>query len=298
MSLISGLIKKSLLKTKGLHRLKSTSTFYSKDFLLFIIPLVLICIVLFWPRENIFTVNAETDTLVLKFSDNLLNQWDVSSAIMILDPFDGQAVQLDAVDSFIHISSDVRAQITMLNKRVHITLEGENSIGQIDTPTLTKALGNYAEFTISVADRKEKLFPFYAAMILGDDMAVGVDKILRKANVTIVEQQLFQNDRYSAGEYSLEMGDKLMFYNDNGVQAAGKGFLSISEKKHIELVSHTVAKRARVERLGSGGYDIKASVWARVIHDPIISAITTLIATIFLTLEFFIIMRKLLTGKI
>lgn len=290
-------LTKPFVKGVQLFRLRGISALKKRDLVLLIIPTLLVATVITYPRDNVFSIHANTNVIALELQQSPLNQWDISSAKLITDPFEPGHYVLDEIDSYIIFNDGVKANIMTLDSALHVTLEHEKSIGNIDSSSLKKTLGTYAELTIPVSD--DRIFPFNATMVLGEHVSVGVNSILHDAQITIVEEKLFRHGRYLSGEHRLEMGDKVSFYSnrDSMIKPAGKGFFKASSDDPIVVVSHTPASIARVDRLGSTGYDIKPSVWSRLMHDPVIAAITTLIATIFLSLEFIVIVRKLLTGK-
>lgn len=269
----------------------------SKDAFLILLPCLFAALVLFLPRENIFTVKAKTDVASIKLVKSHLNQWDVSDAILITDPLEGTRKKLDSLDAFLLLNEATEARFTRERGYITLVLSNPISLGSIDTPSQQFDLATYAELIIPLEG--DRIFPFEGSLVLGEDVAVGVGHILHEASLTIVEQQLFKQARYKAEEYTLESGNKLELFSDDSHEApaVGMGFLTLSEQEGLKVVSHGRAEVARVERLGSAGYDISSSIWSRLLNDPLVAALTTLLATLFLSMEFIVLSRSLVTNR-
>lgn len=285
----------AILNLSYFRRLKSKTVHLT---LFALLPFIAILSAIFLPRENIFSIHAKTDTLHLTFTDNYLNQWDISNAKVIFDPFDDEQVQLDKVDTYITLEAQTQANIMIAPDYLHITLTHPNSVGTINShsPSHQQKVSDYLEIFIPKNAHENRILPFDGAVKLGDDVAVGVTKILHSAKVSIIEEQLFRNGRYEAGNYQLEPGDRITFYADEKLKTAAtsKGFL-VYGIDGLSFTAHGKVKAAVIDRLGSTGYTLKPNFWARIVYDPAIIAITSLIATLFLSLEFFVVIRRILT---
>lgn len=267
-------------------------------FTLLLLPLLFIILIITLPRENIFSVHAETDTLQLKLSSSPLNEWNISGGTLIEDPFDDVKVILDDDDTYILLNEKTQVSLLRNSDSIFIGLSNNGSIGKINTASNDKTLGSYAEIILPINDDTLSIFPFEGSAILGEDISSGVRHILKSAEISVIEERLFQAARYEAGNYTVGSGGRLSFYIDDNKQqqAIIKGFIEINSDG-LFYTSHGKATLAAVNRLGSTGYDLKPDFWARIVSDPVIIALTTLLATIFLALEFLIMIRQVLTGE-
>jgi len=242
-------------------------------------------------RENIFTVNGKVESATLTFAENRLNKWNITGASIItdLDNLEPELLQQQEVyfSPAKGATATVNFRIGTKRKEIFITVASEQgSIGVIESEDGSFTLGTYTE--IIVPFEHSKIFPFVGSMQLGEDVAVGVENILLEGTVKIIEQEFIGDGRYVAGEYNLDRGDRVVLYLDNNLTRTSqvKGFMRLTDNNAIAITAHGVGEVVKVERLGSAGYKISPSVWARLTHDPLIAAITTLFATLLLLMEF------------
>lgn len=272
--------------------------------LLFILStLVFIGYVLGAPRENIFTVNGDTESITIEFSANNINQWNVSNASVLLDVTEPEnLLELSSESYFIPQNlTTARIVIKPYGKEQYafvISAETDNaSVGQIETPNEVIDLPAYAE--ISVPITYSKILPFDGRVRIGEDVGIGVENILLNANVQIVEKQFFMDDRYIAATFSLDAGDRVSLFQNSSKQrlADTRGFLRMKQSDGFAFTIHGEADVLRVDRLGSDGYSISPSIWPRLTSDPIMASITTLLATLFLLVELTEAFTRLAPGK-
>lgn len=242
-------------------------------------------------RENIFTVNGEVESANLTFAENRLNKWNITGASIITDLDSLEPMLLQQEESYFSPSKGAMATVNLSKgtktREIFIVVTSEqDSVGVIESEDGSLTLGAYIEIVIPL--EYARILPFVGAIQLGEDVAVGVENILLNGTVKIIEQEFLGDGRYVAGEYNLDRGDRVELYLDEKLTQTSqvKGFMRLTDNNVIAITVHGVGEVAKIERLGSAGYKISPSVWARLTHDPLIAAITTLFATLLLLMEF------------
>lgn len=259
-------------------------------------------------RDRIFTLNAVTEAASLVTTDGAFSEWRVGGAALYTDAFttEGAAISLSE-NAYLLIRRGTRVDIQRHGiQDVRLTLRsGEGSVGGIVSPgNDDRRLGNWASLTVS-SDERPLVWPFRGTLVVGDDVSSGVDSILLQGTVNVLEEQLFRDTRYNAGTSELDRGDKVGFWREpeEHEEAVVEGFLRIEPSNQerftealnaIQLVAHGSADHVKVERLGSSGYQIRATSWARFLYDPLLSFFAGLGALLFAAIEIYSNVREIL----
>ncbi|WP_175497228.1 hypothetical protein [Marinobacter pelagius] len=261
-------------------------------------------------RDRIFTLDAVTETASLVTSDGGISDWPIGGADLYTDPF---ATQDDGillpVSANLLIRPGTRVDIQRHGiQDVRLTLRtSEGSAGSIISPGADELiLGGWASLTVS-SDERPLVWPFRGTLEVGDDVASGVDSVLLQGAVNVLEEQLVRDTRYNAGTSELDRGDKARFCNHSSgkecEEATVEGFFRIEPTNQerftealnaIQLVAHGSADHVKVERLGSSGYQIRATRWARFLYDPLLSFLAGLGALFFAAIEIYSNVREIL----
>ncbi len=275
-----------------LNNLKD-KTIQFRHLIIILVLLLIIAFVLFSERENVFTIKGETETLSISLSTDSINQWDVSNAQIVTDILSSDSNKtILSLDSYFFPSKNVVARLQVIQSESNpyflITLNSETatSVGKIETSLGVTKLPDYVELKIPI--NSPLTLPFKGKVRIGEDVGVGVDKILLSGGVRIIEKQLFKDNRYIAGEFEFDSGDKLELFLDyeESILASVTGFIRVSTSNVINFTVQGEGKVLKVNKLGSEGYQIRSNIWARITKDPIVAALTTLFATLFLLMEF------------
>ena len=273
--------------------------FKIKLFFIFIV-ITSIGYILLSERENIFTIRGETENITIVFSADNLNQWDLSYATLLLDITEPDSLVELPLDSFFMPKEGTTARVVIKKKenkanQLIITLENDGkSVGEIETSDKIIQLPSYAEISIFI--NEPRVMPLDGYVRVGEDVGLGVESLLLSGEVSIVEKQFFRDERYIATEHKLDTGDRVELHNNTEIDslAKAKGFIRITSSTPLSFTIHGEAKAVKVHRLGSNSYLITPSIWPRISNDPIIAAISSLLAIIFLLLEFSDLIGKLL----
>ena len=282
---------KQLTQVIGIGRLNGTYSPRQLKVLVIISMMLIVSFLFFSGRENIFTISGQTESISLTFTSNQLNKWDISGASLLRDFNDFEPKHLTQQEVYFSpaqgASAIVSRKLNRSTEEIFIVIsKDEGSVGEIETESGIEKLGSYIEISIPLV--QARIFPFVGALSIGEDVAVGVDSVLLSGTVKIIEQEFLSKGRYIAGEYNLDRGDRVeLFMDDELLQASQvKGFMRFTKDNPIDITCHGVGEVVKVERLGSAGYAISPSVWARLAKDPFITAVTSLFATLLLLMEF------------
>ncbi|MGM0569545.1 hypothetical protein [Marinobacter sp.] len=254
-------------------------------------------------RDNIFTVQAVTETLSLVTSDEVFSQWLVGGGRLMSDPLaSGDEAILMPEDTFLNIGRGTEVTVQRHGiQALRIKLQNpEGPVGTLDAPEPVQAqLGNWA-VVIFEPELTPLILPFRGLLTVGDDVTSRVDSILLSGSINVLEQQWIRNTRYVAGNTTLDPGDRIRFWNDAGgnepEQAVVEGFIRVEPANQerfteavnaMQLIAHGAASYVQVQRLGSTGYQVHAHRWARFLYDPLLAFLAAAGALLFAALEIY-----------
>ncbi len=263
----------------------------------FLIVLLGILLVAFWPRHKIYTLDISTEIVSFVITDPRYSEWDLSGASAYLDPFSDMASELEEA-SFLELNRGVKVELQRhANGPLRIKLErNEGSVGLVGTPEGNRLeLDSWVVFKIPM-DEVPLVLPFRGFLTIGDDVASLVDSILLTGRISIVEEKLFTRGHYTAGEEVLDAGDRVQLWSYDST-ASGRsasrldGFVRASPhadaSEPLKLIAHGQADYARIKRFGSAGYEVRTQAWVRFINDPILGVLFAVLASLALILELF-----------
>ena len=286
-----------------------------------IVLLLLFALVLwlaFWPRGKIYTLDISTEVISFVIADPLYSEWDISGGDLYRDPFDDANI-IQGLGDFSVLSLNKYVSVEVQRHgvgpvRIKLSCDG-GSIGRVeDENGNAYALGEWALITQPLVD-KPLVLPFRGHLSIGEDVASLVDSILLGGTISIVEEKKFTRGHYTAGQETLDRGDRVQLWvnrspkemrsnshpgcgtdeqiNENKMASRLDGFVraepaSFSEAVNaLQLIAHGKADFARVERLGSAGYEVRAQSWVRFVNDPVLGALVAGLATLALLMEIF-----------
>ncbi len=258
-------------------------------------------------RNNIFTINAVTEKARFIVTDPLLSEWSISGA-NFLDNQDKEEDERNPLgeDTILIIETGTDVEIVRHGiQKVSITLRANNNKSTTGTLITNDGseihLGPWASFHITPLV-KPLILPFSGHLIVGDDVTVGVSSVLLSGQIGVVEEQLLNNTRYTAGSEMLDTGDRIHIWkinNESGSSlspAVMNGFIRIEPTQQdqyteaqnaMHLIAHGQASYVEVQRLGSAGYTIRAPKWARIMYDPFIAFLATFGALLLACVEIY-----------
>lgn len=255
------------------------------------------------PRSHIFTLDVITEIAAFTTTDPVLTAWDLGAASGLIDDRFTESATGRKLEP--HAQLIIREGTTVVLQRhgtgvVRIRLtrdQDRQSAGRIEQVDNPIDLADWAILLVEPAGTPA-LFPFRGKLTVGYDVAAGVDSVLKGGTVSVVEEQLKGNMHYTANTESLDAGDRVQLLleakkgNSPAVLATVSGFVRAEPETGysepmdaLNLVAHGQAKFVHVDRLGSAGYTIRATRWARFLHDPLLAAGTAVVALFVLLME-------------
>ncbi|MCB1800122.1 MAG: hypothetical protein KDI82_00395 [Gammaproteobacteria bacterium] len=264
--------------------------------------IVLVMLLVLWDRAKIFTFEIATEVVSITITDPVLSHWQVGRATLLDDPFDDAGSRVLDEFSLVTITPGTQVRIQRHGvQEVHVRLQradGE-SAGAI-TPSTGDAMkiGEWALLRI-VPDKLPIVLPFRGLLAVGEDVGPGVSSLLLSGDISVIEAQAIGRTHYVAGNQRLESGDRVIpmhaetLLRPGPTKASMDGFIRVEPAQGFSdptdgllLVAHGEADYVQVDRLGSAGYEIRASRWARFLHDPLLAAIVAIMTLLILMIEF------------
>jgi len=274
------------------------------------LPALIVAVLYLDGRERIFTLDAVTETASVVISDGALAEWRIGAAVLMEDPLSGSdaAVSLPP-DAYLVIRPGTRVDMQrhgIQDVRLTLHAAGASAGSIVSGPDAgERQLGLWAALRVPAGVRP-LVWPFRGTLEVGDDVNSSVDSVLLQGEVHVLEQQLLRATRYNAGSSELDRGDRISFRKQAGggrEQAVVEGFFRIEPSDQerftealnaIQLIAHGSAGHVRVERLGSSGYQIRATRWARFLYDPLLSFLAGVGALLFAAMEIYVNVREIL----
>ncbi len=276
------------------------------------VMLAAVLLLAFWPRYKIFTLDTNTEIADFIVVDPRFSEWELAGSTVYLNPFSEQPDYKD-LDRYSYLQLNKGASVTLQRHGlgpIHIKVSlpdnetaahlfGSESAKLQSVGTISYKDGesidlkSWASITVPV-NMQPRVLPFRGFLTVGDDVANQVDSILLDGLVAVVEEKLLSRGHYIAGEDVLNPGDRVRLLNLNRKPVAMDGFFraeppdTFSEPENaFRLTAHGKADHARVDRLGSAGFEVFTQPWTRFVNDPVLAIVFAVIAGLALLLEVF-----------
>ena len=257
--------------------------------------------IIFAERVRAYSITAKTDVLAIQALEHPLNHWELDYKGTLHDIFNDKIYNLQESEFVIKVTGGTELTVTTSESRNTLVVilnnnEDKSAATLYDDGKIIN-ISSYAQ--IEIETEKSLILPFYGTTSIGDDVSPGIRNILHEGKIRIIEQVLGSDVRYEAGEFTLDAGDRVKLYEnfDLGLESTVRGFLFHANGEMLAVNIHGDASIARVYRLGSSGYSVKSSLWQRIVNDPVIVSMTSLLAILFLMFEIFLALRKIVNKE-
>lgn len=265
--------------------------------ILFILTLgILSLLILFGNRNSVYGIKGNTQTITLTTSSNQLNKWELNTGTVFDMSGHSCSVELSE-DNVLALYENIKITITSeifesKPRFLLIARKHAKPIAKVSTSTASCEINDYLEVTI---DAKNLLtMPFEAVTFIGEDVGSGVDKLLLDGSVDILEKQFFSAKRYIGETVHLNMGDRVRLEEEhNNEPPYSKGFIRFIDNSDIYFSVTSQAKSVLIERFGSSTITVSPSVWSRMTNDPVVAALGSLFALLFVLVEFFMAFNQI-----
>jgi len=282
MPRIRGLLTRILAATPKFHRLTERTSG-----VLALLLILALAGIIFYPRYTLFTLEARSEKLIVEVMDEVLAEWQFDRLTLTRDPFDPED-RLELADSTLLIEPGTEIEFNRsLHGPLYLVLRAANgdTAGLILDPSGRRIeLGSWSSLRVETphtdktAEGRPLLLPFRGFVDLGDDVTTGVTGVLLEGKVQIAEEELLGNTRYVVNVTTVDRGDRIrLFDRDPDGPAIVEGFVRVGLDEALQIVAHGPADHVLVQRLGSGGYTITASIWRRIMQEPLLASLIVLI---------------------
>lgn len=258
---------------------------------------ILAAYILLGDRTNIYSVKGSTQAITVETSDAEINEWVFSQGRLVAEDTDMQAVTLKD-ERFFVFSSDIKLRITSINDTTQhqllITSRSDDITGVLFDGNKATPLEGYVEVLLTLS--KNIVLPFEGKAYVGEDVGKDVDSLLLNGEISILESRFLSSGRYAGSSYVLDTGDRISVVDKNS-EYVSKGFLRVTQNDAFYFSVVSEGDGVQVTRFGNEDLLITPSIWSRVTKDPVVAAITSLCALMFLLLEFALLLKQTLNNK-
>ena len=254
-------------------------------------------VVLFGNRDSIFSIKGTTETATVISTGNPINAWQFDTGTIFSFQSGIDALELTD-DSYLVLKPEANIQVSIHNEdnvnKLVIAAKNDGITATLITPQRQLDLEGYVDLTINV--NESIILPFEGKTLIGEDIGKGVDSILLSGEISVLESRFLSNGRYQGEVYDLNPGDRVLVTGHDKSEVS-KGFFRIDNSGALYFSVMSEGEEAKITRFGSEDLIITASLWSRVTKDPVVAAMTSLFALLFLLLEFTLLINKTINKK-
>lgn len=265
-------------------------------YLILILGIVAVYI-LIGERTNIYSVKGHTQALTINTTNSDINEWFFETGTLVAEDLFLEPVTLSS-ESHFTFDAGTKLRITSFNtanqNRILFSAKSPGQSGTLVSDGEIIPLSGYVELLVTASS--DLVLPFEGKALLGEDVGRDVDSLLLDGNVSILESRFMSSGRYQSVTYELDTGDRATIVDLNQ-EYISKGFLRITDKNAFYFSVVSEGEGVQVTRFGNEDLLLTPSIWSRVTKDPVVAAITSLCALMFLLLEFILLLKKTIKNK-
>lgn len=254
-------------------------------------------IILLGDRTNIYSVKGHTQTLTINTTSSDINEWYFDSGTLVAEELFLEPITLSS-ERYFTFASGTELRITAVNSagqhKILISAKSLKHSGTLESSDATTPLSGYLELLVNLS--KDIVLPFEGKAFLGEDVGRDVDSLLLEGEVNILESRFMSSGRYQGETYTLDTGDRATIVDLNN-EYISKGFLRFTDENAFYFSVVSEGDGVRVTRFGNEDLLLTPSIWSRVTKDPVVAAITSLFALMFLLLEFILLLKQTIKNK-
>lgn len=236
-----------------------------------------------------FSITARTEVITIDAVESALPDWALSDArleVYAINPAedDGLVPSVRKVSGVLTVSRDAYVRVEYPGREfIYIYVSQTNPDSDRALATFRDNQTGKSEFILddfsielSVNSASSKvLLPISGVVTVGDIVhlqGASDQFVLQDGAVEGLAEEVVSDGRFIAVESSVAPGDVITLWQSDGKPAPGMGFLEIRQGNSMLVQFLGNAAWAKVDRLGSDGYQIKPSVWDRVSKDQFFQA--------------------------
>jgi hypothetical protein len=286
------LINDRLLAALSLRQKRLNAGYY-----LIVILGIIAVYILIGDRTNIYSVKGHTQALTIDTTSSDINEWHFESGTLIAEDLFLEPVTLSS-ERYFTFAANAKLRVTSFNtvdqNRILITAKSTGQSGTLVSGRNSTPLSGYLELLVTISSNL--ILPFEGKAFLGEDVGRDVDSLLLDGEVSILESRFMSSGRYQGITYTLDTGDRATIVDLNN-EYISKGFLRITDENAFYFSVVAEGDGVQVTRFGNEDLLLTPSIWSRVTKDPVVAAITSLCALLFLLLEFILLLKQTVKNK-
>lgn len=258
---------------------------------------VVAALVLYGNRNSNFAIKGTTEIATIITTGNPINAWQFHNGNVFSIESDIESLELSS-DSFLDFKPGSEIQISVRSENdvntVVIAAKNDDVTAVIKNSGKVLNLTGYVDLSITITE--PIILPFEGKALIGEDIGEGVDSILLSGEISVSESRFLSSGRYQGEVHTLNPGDRV-FVTGSAENDVSKGFLRIENEEAFYFSVISEGDEAKITRFGSEDLIITPSLWSRVTKDPVVAAMTSLFALLFLLLEFTLLLNKTIRKK-
>ncbi|GAB3000625.1 hypothetical protein [Psychrosphaera aestuarii] len=264
---------------------------------LILLVVVTAALILLGDRKNIYSVEGISQTITVETSGADINEWFFDNGVLVAEDLFMQPLELQESNTF-KFSTNSKLRITSSKNgndfQLLITARNDKNVGVLVNESESQILTGYVEVLLTIS--RDFILPFEGKALLGEDVGAGVESLLLEGEVSILESKFISSGRYQGENNKLDMGDRVSII-DNDSEYISKGFVRVTRQNAFYFSVISEGDGVQVTRFGNEEMIITPSIWSRVTKDPVVAAMTSLLALMFLLLEFTTLIKTTLNNK-
>jgi len=272
------------------------------------------------PAEWEFSIEAETEVAEISFRPNSSTQWQVDGAVICArgelklgDEFRldrdqspcgsraWQAWRISAPEQVLELDGKSTATLSLRPQgglAMSLRATRGKSLGSFSVVGIVEdvALGDSINLIWTDIPAQSLTFPFSGTTTLGRAVGWSNTRILRSGTVSIYTADESADKRTLVDETNLMLGDQVRLGDAAKSESWPKGFAHVSPADNVmRVVAFGRADSLRIERYGESGYDLKPGRFRKLVSDPAVAFLGSLLAaymTLILGLQAFVVDKK------
>jgi hypothetical protein len=251
--------------------------------LVFAAPALFIGIAKNFDWKATFSVDASTEIVEFTTGQQNIPNWYVT-----IDRLRADGSDVELPEAQLAIGRDTRVRAIRLQTgalRLDIASQGNGPAAELYDAADNRILRaeQRLQALIALPANAALTLPLAGRATIGDTVfsqTIETSPVLLDGTVKVYGLSFFGRNRFAAGEASLDTGDRVEIDYEKAT-GGGHGMLRVDpERAGIQTVFHADGVKARVIRFGTGGYELRPSMWARISSDPLYQAMLAIYAAI------------------
>jgi hypothetical protein len=233
-----------------------------------------------WPIKTTFDIISQTEGLQLETVGGVRPRWYLEQARLFagpaakeIEPFTGSVEIEPGANVIIQRIGQGPLRIACNSRKPTVAVA---RLYDQDDEYAATIIGHLVvridDLSQRIASGQSIVLPIVGKARLGS--VIGLDSsrsptLVREGKVSLLGHSFLGRSLFQAGRFELDPGDSVVV--DGGESFIG--LVIINEGTALTTVLRTIGRRARVERFGAQGYDLRVSILSRITNDGPLQAV-------------------------